>query len=873
MSESTVNLDSARPPKWPLKILRLFVRKQYLEEIEGDMEEVFHDNLLRGTIRKARRMYAIETLKLLRPILMKNLAGVQVHSQQAMFLNYFKISFRNLMRNPLNSFINVFGLAAAIGVCIFSYGFTRWTYSTDQFHKLKNEVYLMTFFADRDGTAQQYGTTPRPIGEFLRNDVPQITRVCRIEDWNVVVKRGPDVFHERIRFADPEFLDMLTFPLKWGSASTLKDQNSIILSEDMSVKYFGDANPVGSTLLVKFDKDNGKEFKITGVAAAFPDARTVSFNFLLNIENLRVAQNGYDFDDWKLFFDATLIQVPNPSDLALVKQAAEKYRALQNESVSAEWAISSFNFEPLATLHEKASDIRDDISRSSDGNYTTILFLLVISLAFVALACFNYINIAIVTATKRLKEIGVRKSIGANRRTVIVQFLSENMVIMFFAVVLGLGLGALVFIPLFEAMWGFSMEFTLRDARLWLFLPSVLLFTSIASGIYPSLYISKFQVVGILKGSLKFGQRNPITKVFLGFQLIVCCIFITGAIMFNQNTRHMSSRPWGYDQSSTMYAVVEDQASFDQLSALMAREPDVVSMAGSTNHLGKSQVPVVIHFGDREYEVDQLSVDARYFETMGLTIQQGRSFHQEPGSDHQAVIINELLAKNLVWTEPVGKLFKIDSTQFEVIGVVKDFHAYNFSRQIKPQIFRVAGADEYRYLSLKVRDGAEIKTYKTLQDKWAELLPEVPFAGGLQEDVWGPYFEETNIQTRVWDAFALIAVTLAVLGLYGLVSLNVEGRVREFSIRKVLGANAKAISGNILRQYTVMFIVALVIGAPVGHYLMAMVLHMVSPYSMPITLSAVTFSVLMLVIILLATVSTQVRKVLKSNPVEGLKVE
>jgi ABC-type antimicrobial peptide transport system permease subunit len=225
----------------------------------------------------------------------------------------------------------------------------------------------------------------------------------------VVVKSEDNVFHERIRYTDPEFLDLFTFPLKWGAAKSLADLNSIILSEKMAVKYFGEKNPVGRRMLVKFDQGRSKEFKITGVAEDFPQARTIGFDFLVNFQNLRASEPGYDFHDWKAFVHATLVEVDNPVHLKSIKQGMEKYRKLQNEAVQKDWAISSFTLEPLATLHERSEVIRDDISRSSGDNYETVIYLFVISVSLLALACFNYINIAIVSAAKRLREIGVRK--------------------------------------------------------------------------------------------------------------------------------------------------------------------------------------------------------------------------------------------------------------------------------------------------------------------------------------------------------------------------------------------------------------------------------------------------------------------------------
>lgn len=860
------------PPQWPLKLLRFFVKRQYLEEIEGDMEEIFRENLERFSPRKAKRIYTWEMLRLLRPVLIKNLEFLQRLNQYGMFDNYFKVSLRGLMKNPVNSFINVFGLALSIGIAVFGYAFARWTFSTDQFHVHKNEVHLVTFFADRDGTLRQHGKTPRPLGELLRQDFANIKKVCRIEDRSVVMKHEDNVFHERVRFTDAEFLDMFTFPLKWGVPGSLGDLNSIVLSERMAVKYFGDHNPIGQSILMVVGEGRNKAFQVTGVAREFPNSRTISFDFLINFENLRATYPNYDVHDWSAFINATLIQVDRP-DLKAVELGMEKYKAMQNVAVEPDWAIASFAFEPLATLHEQSEHIQDDISRSSKGNYTSIMFLAGIAFFILVLACFNYINIAIVTATKRLKEIGVRKSIGATRRVVIVQFLAENIVITCFALIIGIVVGWGFFIRGFEQLWNFSLDFTLNDANLWIFLPTVLLLTSIVSGIYPAVYISRFQVVNILKGSVMFGRKSLLTKVFLSFQLIMAYIFITTSIVFTQNSSYLSERPWGYNNRETLYANVQDEAAFGKLRDLMIQEPDVLSVSGSTHHVGKSHTRTVLHFPDREYEADQLSVDATYFETMEILLKDGRLFNDHGGSDKRSVVVNEMLVKNLGWNGAIGRVLRMDTIQFEVIGVVKDFHNYNFDNEVRPMIFRLAEQSEYRYLSLKAKRGAMVKVHQTLQENWAKLFPEIPFEGGYQEDVWGRYYENLEIYDLVWIVFASIAILLAVLGLYGLVKLNVEGRTKEFSIRKVLGAGVKNITANIVNQYSVLFAVALFIGAPLGYLFARWLVVFMSPYYMPATFSGVVLAVIIMSLVLLLTVSTQIGKVMKANPVVGLKTE
>jgi ABC-type antimicrobial peptide transport system permease subunit len=860
------------PPQWPLKFLRFFLKAEYLEEIEGDMEEIFYENVERFSVRKARRMYALEMIKLLRPNLIKNLEFVNHFMHYSMFKNYFKVSFRGLKKNPINSFINVFGLAVAIGLAIFAYAFARWTYSTDQFHENKNTVYLTTFFANRDGANQQYGTTPRPIGEHLRQDFAQIKSVCRIEDRNVVMKYDEHVFHERVRYVDPDFLEMFTFPLKWGTSNALKDVNSIILSEAMSIKYFGEENPIGTSIQMIYGKGESKVFKVVGVAAEFPKARTIGFDFLINFENFRTTEPGYNYHDWNAFVNATFIKVDNPADLISIKSKMEKYKDLQNSVAKEDWAISSFSFEPLATLHEQSEFIKDDISRSSKNNYTSIVFMVAIAVFMLALACVNYINIAIATAAKRLKEIGVRKSIGATRKVVIVQFLTENVVVTSFALLIGLALGYFFFIPGFETLWNFSMDFQFTDINLWIYLPIILLITSIASGIYPAIYISHFQATTILKGSVKFGQRNLLTKVFLCFQLVFACVFITMSVMFTQNTDYMSKRSWGYNQSDGLYALVPDQSSFEQLSTIMSQNPDVVSISGSAHHIGRSHKSTVLHFPSRNYEVDQLEVDAKYYETMGLQLKDGRWFNDFEGSDQQSVVINETLA-NTLGGNPVGQVFQIDSVQFEVIGVLNEFHSYSFSQTVRPLIFKVAEKADYRFLAVKARSGLELNVYKALQAGWTELFPEIPFEGGLQQDVWGFYYQEIGIYKLVWRVFAFLAITLATLGLYGLVRLNVEGRTKEFSIKKVLGAGFKNISASVVNQYISLFIIALCVGAPLGYWAGSWLIEFTDEYHMLITFSGAAIAVVITALVLTMTMFTQIWRVVKSNPINGLKVD
>jgi ABC-type lipoprotein release transport system permease subunit len=866
--------ETPTPPQWPLRLLRLLVKDEYLEEIEGDMEELFHDYAAQHSHRQARRMYTWEMLKLLRPILLKKIASRQPAMHLGMFSNYFKISIRGLSKNPFHSFINLFGLAIAIGISILMYGFARWTYSTDQFHEHKNEVYLATFFANREGSSQQYGLTPRPLGERLQKDFAQVKKMCRIEDRKAVVKYQDNVFQEPIRYVDPTFLEMFTFPLKWGTAKSLADVNSIILSEDMAVKYFGESNPVGQTIQLIVDKSRSKAFRVAGVAQKFPEACTIAFHFLVNFENMRSAEAPYDVHDWNAFVNATLIQVDNPADLQTIARDMNRYKALQNAAAPADWAITSFAFEPLATLYTRSAGIRNDISSdSAESNAKAVIFLCVIGAFMLALACFNYINIAIVSAAKRLKEIGVRKTMGATRWVVIVQFLSENMVTTFFALIIGIVLGAFVFIPAFEYNSSFDMDFRLADPLLWLYLPVILVITGVLSGIYPSLYISGFQIVGILKGTVKFGRKNPVTKLFLSIQLILSCLLITCAVMFTQNSNYLTNRSWGYAQHQVLYVSVPDYTAFEKLKAAMLQNPDVVSVAGARDHLGKKHTSTVVHLPNRPFEVDELAVDPGYVQTMGLQLATGQDFKKDYETDKQRLLVNDLFVKKLALKNPVGAVVKIEGLPYQIAGIVKDFHSYDFSTKVNPTIFRVAEKETYRYLTIHVRPGTEHKTYQAVQSHWSQLYPELPFEGGYQEDVWNYYYQEIASHSRFWIVIACIAVVLTSLGLYGLVKLNIAGRIKEFSIRKILGASVRSLADNVTRQYLILLAITLSLAAPLSYVLMNVLFDSTYEYHVPITYAGVLLAVFLLVLVVLTTLSIQIVKVIRANPIQGLKTE
>ena len=858
-------------PRISHAFFRWYCKPERYEELHGDLEEFFEERCVTHGSARARWLYSWDVIRCCQSYAWKQRKGQ--HSNIIMFKNYYKTSWRSMMRNPLSSFINLFGLSAAIGVCILGFGFGRYTMKMDQFHEKKNQVFLTTFFADRDGETQQNGQTPLALGPMMKADLPQVKNVCRLLHHHAVIKYGGKVFHERIQLVDPSFLEMMTFPLKWGERKTLQDANSVILSEDMATKYFGKEYAVGKNITLIFGGGISKTFEVTGVAYEFPGASSFRFDFLVNFQNIQRALPEIPTNSWSQLVNATFIELANPTDIGLIEGHMGKYRELQNQETG-DWKIAEFGFVSIAQLFRNGEEIRSDIS----GNGYSVLYISTISFViigffFLALASANYINIAIISATKRLKEIGLRKVIGANRRMLVIQFLAENILLMTIAMIVGLLLGTTVFIPWLENNSSMDMDFMLFDSMLWLFLPGVLLFAAIISGLYPAIYVSKFQVAMIFKGNFRFGRKNRLTKFFLGFQLFVACVLLSVAVLFTQNTIYQKNRDWGYNQHQVLYAKVDDVAKLRQLGNTMEQHPSVVAISGSAHHVGKSYETVVIERPDREFEVQSLQVDAQYPHVLDLPLKAGRFLRANDKSERFNVLANETFVKKLDLKDPVGESFKVDSVSYRIVGILEDFHSYSFTYQIRPTFFRIPDTSDQRYLTFKSAAGHEKEVHEGLLAAWTTMFPEIPFDGGYQEDVWGGYYVSNQSNANFWVALASLVMLMASLGLYGLVALNVSGRMKEFSIRKVLGARLKHISKIILSKYWLVFLVSLGAGAPVSYYLTELIFDTFFLYRMPMNIHFFAVSGGILLAVLGVVLITQLGKLGKSNPVVGLRNE
>ncbi len=355
-----------------------------------------------------------------------------------MFLSYLKLAWRNIVRNKLSSFINILGLALAVGCSIVVFIFVDYNQNRDQFHEQGEHIFLLENVINRGGEEQVWGDSPLPIGPMLAADFPQIERVVRVRNYSGSIQYGDKIFNEGIRFVEPEFLSMFSFELAKGQKNALEDPSAIVISQEMAEKFFGEEDPMEKTLSITFRDTLVQSFTVKGVAEKFPVRASFWFDFLIQFDRMKQVDPDLKFDDWKRWTGATFVQVQNPEDIHTIQQQMGKYQEIQN-AVNEDWSVTSFLFDNLYNLGANSHEVRGDISGGSPP--AAIITLSLIGIFLISLACFNYMNIAIASAARRMKEIGIRKVLGASMSHV-ARLVNQQFVIMIsIAIVLAIPIG------------------------------------------------------------------------------------------------------------------------------------------------------------------------------------------------------------------------------------------------------------------------------------------------------------------------------------------------------------------------------------------------------------------------------------------------
>ncbi len=791
-----------------------------------------------------------------------------------MIRNFFKITIRNFLKNKSYVFINMLGLGLSLACCIV--GYLNWKFAADydQNHINHERIYKVQINKDVQGRNVPYGITPLPLGEVIKDKITGISHYTRYTSNGLVLKKDLNVFNREIAFAEEDFFEMFTFPFKYGNKEAFLDQSQIILSTNTANSYFGeDVDPTGEIITV-IDED-GKEYPMTigGVLEPFASNSSVTFSAITLFDNyLKIRE--LETADWRSFVAATFVMSEGGYPQNLVEDINANYVAIQNEARD-DFQIGNYYLVQLTNLGSIAESIRSNWLNEPPPP-PAVVVPMIMAFLMLLIACFNFTNTSIAISSKRLKEIGIRKVMGSDRKQLIFQFMGENLILSFLSILVALGF-AYFLVPAYSAMWDFiNLELNLlSDSEIYLFLIGLLIITSVIAGGYPSIYISAYQPVNILRGSLSLGGTNWFSKILLGMQYMLTIIALISSLAFSNNAEYQSNMDLGFEKENILGVRVENKSEYDRFSNLVSQMPEVERTVGTTHHIGWWTYGRTLQSGEAEVESDMMNFSIDYKEIMGLNIKEGRYFDADLyDSDREnSIILNETLVKEFGWEEPLGKVVRIDdSTRLTVVGVMEDFYMYGFFDPVEPCAFRLANKESMNFAVIK-SDLNPTEFYDKMEAKWYEVAPNTPFnADFMNEALAGTDYVNKNI-TIMFQFLGLLALVLSSIGLYTLVSLNIIKRVKEIGVRKVLGASIKQILVLMNKQFFWLLLIFAMIGSVLSY--LAIDALMASIFSVYQAISVFTvlapFIVLMSVALLIA--SSRILRTATRNPVESLRYE
>jgi putative ABC transport system permease protein len=799
-----------------------------------------------------------------------------------MIKNYLKVTLRNLLKNKVFVSINIVGLGLALACCIVAYLNSRFNWDFDKCHTNIDHIYKIHHIQDNQGNLREYGRVPMPMADAIRNDIAGVDRVFRFESHSFTARdvNLDKVFQTSVSYAEPGFLESFTFPMIMGDIKAYHTLDQAIVTEEYARKFYGDENPLGKVLTIFDDTGASFNFTIGGIVEKAPLNSSVQFEVAINFENRFRMYDDNVKGNWGSFAQCTFLHFNDPSRADEVEPLLDKYIAVLAEK-RADMGVTKFVLSPMNNHAQISNDIRWDVLRDAAPT-AAVLTPQIMAILILLVACFNFTNTAIATSNRRLKEIGVRKVMGGSRGQLIMQFMAENLTICFLGIMLSVGI-AFYLVPMYSAMWeGMELEMNFaRDYGLYLFLIGLLIFTTLLAGLYPSLYISKYEPVSILRGSLSIGGSGKLTKFLLGAQYTFTVIAIFASIAFIQNAQYQETLDMGYDREQVIGISLLNDNQYQKTKASMLANPNITHIASARNHIGRGNYGATLKNQDQEMNTDMLDVGIDYLEAMGLEIVQGRSFSRDlEASDSQSsIIVNEKLVEEFDWVDPIGQRVSInDTTTLTVIGVVKNFYMYGFWAPIEGVGIRLSSLrfeDNGNYSFIVARTNLENvkEVYDYLEQDWNDNIPNKTFAGFFQDDLLRGARETNDNIVKIFGFLGIVAFVLSCLGLFTMVSINLIRRIKEIGVRKVLGGGIGHIIYLINRQYFVLLLISSVLGVTMGYYLIDSLISSIFTHYKP--MDAITFLIPTITIIgvSLSIASLKTLKTAQVNPVNALRYE
>lgn len=791
-----------------------------------------------------------------------------------MIKNYLLVTFRNLLKNKVFTFINIIGLGIALSVCIVAFFNHVFNYEFNRTHLNFDKIYRVNSIRDMQGREQEYGIVPASLGLQIKKDIPGIEKSARLMRTESPVKKGVDIFSAQISYVDPEFLEIFTFPAVLGDPGSIKAQGNILLSKKMSATLFGQEFPIGKTVTIVNDKNKEYTYTVGAVFEDLPQNSSFRIDILTHFDNFLLMW-GQNDADWKFLTTALFIQVPDKSLISSVMHSLKDYTSVQN-TAREDFKINRFT---LIQLKDVGANSRTTWSSGLFPSLhpAALIGPSVMAIFILLIACFNFANTSISTFSKRLKEIGLRKTFGGRRRQLVLQFMLEKLIICFMALILGIAFAEFL-VPAYSNMWAYmSIELTFTKYMFfWIFLLLLLLLTGFLAGVYPAIYVSSFSVVNVMKSSTAFRGSGMLSSVLLSLQFTISVAALVLGIVFAKNAEFQKTLNLGYDRDKLIVVPVPSEY-FTSFRNEILSNPKVISDEGTQNHIGYGRYRRSIKDEQKQLEVDVLDIGPGYAQTMGLKLVQGRFFDEmrvDADRANGSIIVNQKLIGDFGWKDPVGRVVTLnDTTKLTVIGVVKDFYLSGVWQKIEPAMLRISGNNQYGVIAVRANPEDLAAVLEYISSKWKSMSTNYIFGGRIQEDLMQ---EEKDINRSIMKVnifLAIIATLLSLTGMYNLVSLDILKRTKEMGIRKIQGATVPLIMFLVSRKFLVVLGAASILGCTAGYYFSLMFLDSIWDYFVDVKIGILLLAASIMVFATLFTIVFKITRAAMKNPVDSLRYE
>jgi len=790
-----------------------------------------------------------------------------------MFRNYLVITFRNFRRNLLYVLINIIGLGLALAVCIVAYINNKYDSNFDKFHLQGNDIFRIESERTIEDRKQAYGLSPVSLAPHVKENIGGIENVVRIATSYLPLKVGENVFNKRIAYCDSALFDIFTFELIYGSDAGFGDMNSIIISDELAEIYFGKKDPVGEIISVIIN-DSENTYIIAGVYKGFPLNSSFRFDAILYIDNYFNTQ-GVEEHDWRTAIGGTFLHITDHSQVPVIEELLQHYIPVQNDAME-EFQIERFYLGSFTDMAHRGWDLWSHYFTHS-FHPAAVTAPPIMAIFILLLACFNFMNNAIAFSSKRLKEIGVRKVSGGIRRQIIFQFMGENLMLSFAAIVIGIIIGDYL-VDIYSRIWVYmniSLSFN-EYPELWIFLILLLLLTSLIAGAYPSFYISRFNPVFIFQDKLKIGGRNILSKILLTVQFIIAVNALVSGVIFTENARFQDNHYLGYDKDNIIGVPLNNRSYYIAFRDAIKANPQIESIGESEEHIGRSNFSRDIEYRGAKRNVRALDIGNDYFHTMGLQLLEGRefTFDLKSSDTEHSIIVSKAFTEEFGMEKAVGERVIMDDTiQLYIVGVVEDIYLYGFWSKKDPMMFR-RGVDE-RMRTLAIRGAPEnlgsINEY--LEERWKEIVPNIEYEGFFQDDLLNEARDVNRNIKNINIFLALLALIISTIGLYTLVSLSIIRRTKEIGIRKVNGAPILWLTYIISKEFIIILIIACVFGSVSGWWVSDMLMDSIWETHTDVSPFAFIFSNALILVVAIASIGWKVYQAARRNPVEALRYE